>query len=191
MIRVIRVGGSLLTWDQLPSQLLRFLADQSPATNVLVAGGGEWVELLRQSAKRFLLAEQDAHWLSVRAMSLTAKLLSIATGIQLISDFHAIVYGEPTTFVLDAEVFLRTDEPRISGTPLPCSWEVTSDSIAARIAQALRADELVLLKSSDCQNANDFETLAETGFVDRFFPIATQGVKAVRFVNLRGDSVAG
>ena len=191
-IRVIRVGGSLLTWDRLPLQLERFLGDQSPATNLIIAGGGEWVELIRESAERFSLSESDAHWLCIRAMSLTAKLLSIATNIPLVAGFDEVRQLDVGShvFVLDAEAFLQNDEPQLPGSPLPCTWDVTSDSIAARITRAFQADELVLLKSCDCPNLDGFLALAESGFVDPFFPTAAREVKTVRFVNLRNFAVS-
>ena len=47
MIRVVKVGGSLLDLPQLPQKLRMWLAAQSPAHNVLVVGGGPLVEQVR------------------------------------------------------------------------------------------------------------------------------------------------
>jgi len=55
--------------------------------------------------------------------------------------------------------------------PLPHTWDVTSDSIAAVVAAALDAPELLLVKAV----TGTPETLA-----DPYFPIARPGTLAVR-----------
>ncbi|NUQ61799.1 MAG: hypothetical protein HUU20_04880 [Pirellulales bacterium] len=76
-----------------------------------------------------------------------------------------------------------------SGPRLPHTWDVTSDSIAAALAAALSARELVLLKS--CARPEPWSSLreaAEAGYVDRFLPVAAAGLDRVRFVDLRKNS---
>jgi aspartokinase-like uncharacterized kinase len=88
--------------------------------------------------------------------------------------------------VFESEPFLRDGEARWTGTPLPHGWHVTSDSIAARVAECLGAAELVLLKSapppSDLSEAMD----AATGYVDGHFAVAARELRSVRCVDLRG-----
>jgi hypothetical protein len=71
--------------------------------------------------------------------------------------------------------------------PLPRTWDVTSDSIAARLAALLDADELVLVKS--CLPTGELTpgVVAQRGYTDRYFPRAVAGVRVVRCVNLRAD----
>jgi aspartokinase-like uncharacterized kinase len=56
---------------------------------------------------------------------------------------------------------------------------VTSDSIAARIAGILDAEELVLLKSADPP------AQLQPPYVDEYFVQAAEGLTCVRSVNLR------
>src|SRR5262249_5128486 len=70
--------------------------------------------------------------------------------------------------------------------PLPASWDVTSDSIAARIAEHLEARCLILLKSaslSDC-GATRLEA-ARIELVDRMFPHTARNLLRVEYLNLR------
>ena len=71
------------------------------------------------------------------------------------------------------------------------SWDVTSDSIAARIADLLGSDELVLLKSSlpEPQVAT-LDEAAAAGFVDRCFPCYAAKLPLVRLVNLRDEDLS-
>ena len=86
--------------------------------------------------------------------------------------------------VCDSEQFLRDVEPHAAGRPLPAGWQVTSDSIAARLAEVLAADELVLLKSIDPPSAT-WQQAAREGLVDAYFPEAVQPLATVRWINLR------
>lgn len=192
MLRVIRVGGSLLTWDGLPAALARWLDGEPNAVSVLMAGGGEWVDLLREAADRFSLSDESAHWMCVRAMSVTAQLLHELLPNSLMSKDldHVRSLGrtnsQATNMVFDAEVFLGGIEPSSAGEALPRNWDVTSDSIAARLAEVLPASELVLLKSRLPDPAcSTLQGLCDTEYTDRHFARAAGPLKHVRCVDLR------
>ena len=260
-LRVVKLGGSLLDMPQLVARCRSWIAQQAPADNVLVIGGGAMVDAVRRAQRLHGLSDKSAHWLCIRAMAVQAEmmlsLMPEAAGLVAVEDLEAIVAGEadgqgpiaPSSFagnlpslsgrgrgrvalsaaesrstaapsppaplprrgersvsprgserprgsalppgssqsrvmILDPWRFLHDEEPWLAREPLPESWDVTSDSIAARLAQLARADELVLLKSALPAE----ETIAEMSasrFVDRYFPQASAGLERVRFVNLR------
>lgn len=185
-IRVIRVGGSLLTWQPFVAQFEIWLEAQAPAVNVLIAGGGPWVELLRQSAQRFEIPEAEAHVLCLRAMSVTAELLGQLCGGTVVRSLDSIQNEDQKSSRLVLDVYHQLEEvDTFRGDALPRTWAVTSDSIAARIATDLRADELVILKSSDPPpGIADHSELGELGYVDPYFATAV-GDMPVRIINLR------
>src|SRR4030095_14560394 len=86
--------------------------------------------------------------------------------------------------ILDPRRFLNEVEPQARGDVLPHTWSVTTDSIAARLAEVLGADELVLLKSADPPPSATLADLAG-GYVDGHFPTAAANIACVRYVNLR------
>jgi aspartokinase-like uncharacterized kinase len=191
MIRVVKVGGSLLDWPLLPRALERCLAQQPPAVNVLIAGGGALVDAIRRADRNFGLGAERSHWLSIEAMSISARMLAaILTDCRHVVDFAALKSLVATTpgcpIVFDMQFLLR-EEPKYPGRPLPHDWSVSSDSIAAQVAQLLFADELLLLKSAD-PPASPLLGLAACGYVDAYLPVAAAGL-AVRFVNLRRAAV--
>ncbi len=190
--RVIKVGGSLLEWPALAHRLGTWLAAQPPLPNLIVAGGGELADAVRQLDHRCALPPAAAHWMAIRAMDVNALVLSqllpaASTRLQVRAwdrpppDSHGC-------WLLMAEHFVRHDDPRSARTPLPCGWQVTSDSIAARLAEACQAQELVLLKSTLPENRRargSVQDLTQTGLVDPYFATAAAPLGTIRIVNLR------
>ena len=70
--------------------------------------------------------------------------------------------------------------------PLAASWDVTSDSIAARIAVLLGARRLILLKSVGLSADIDRDEAARLGLVDAMFPQIASELEVVELVCLRG-----
>ena len=188
MIRVIKVGGSLFDWPPLAAALQNWINDQPPAKNVLLAGGGEFAEAIRRADRLFSLGAESSHWLSIEALRVSTRLLAaVVRDARLLTSYQDLVSGvnqdSAITVIFDPSDLLRNNEPQMPGKPLPRSWSVTSDSIAARLAQILPADELVLLKSTDPPQVQ-LTAMAAAGYIDSHLPkIAT--LLPLRFVNLR------
>jgi aspartokinase-like uncharacterized kinase len=195
MIRVVKVGGSLLDWPQLPVALRQWLAEQSPAFHIVIAGGGTVAEVIRKADRDFRLSEELSHWLCVDGLSINARILAaVMPQYPLVSRF-ADVRAESSIkqgggVIFDPREFLVDQESLLPGRCLPHDWTATSDSIGARIAISLPADELVLLKSCDAPAATH-TGLAAAGYVDHYFPTAAAELPPPRFVNLRGCNIRG
>lgn len=191
MTRVIKVGGSLLHWPELPERLFLWLARQAPAANVLVAGGGELVEAIRRYDKRFQLGEERAHQLCLAAMRSTAQMLEHLLAQARSTFAERALDHHKSLSVVDVNDYLET--PLAAGRAhirLPHTWEVTSDSIAAQLAEILCADELVLLKSAPLPQSCSTRDATEKGYVDTFFPQAAARANKIRCVNLRDEQFA-
>ncbi len=188
-VRVIKLGGSLLAWPELAARLRAWLAVQPPAANILIVGGGALVEKLRELDASQALSSETSHWLAIRVMSITAAvvagLIPEATLVEAME--HLDLSKFSSLQILDAQYFLSQEYG--SAESLPASWDVTSDSIAARVAEVLHAGELVLLKSSLPTEPANFESLARSGYVDAYFRRAAQTL-VVRCVNLRSPEFA-
>lgn len=184
LVRVVKLGGSLLDWPEMIASLRVWLARQPAAANILIVGGGEFVEKLRVIERAHPLLPEATHWLAIRAMSLSAAIVSeqFPEAKRASSLEQLRLNDEPAPQILDVERFLRED--RDTAHALPENWDVTSDSIAARVAQVLNACELVLLKSALPRGELSRESLARLGYVDAYFPRASKG-RNVRAINLR------
>jgi len=186
-IRVVKAGGSLFGFTRFAAAFHRWLAQQSPAVNVLIAGGGKLADAIREADSAWGLGEEAAHWLCVEVLGVSARLLATrlpACGWEtdwnrLLPRLDASEGRQPTIF--SPVQFLREIEATLPPRPLPHTWGVTSDSIAARIAQVLKASELVLLKSADPPE----QATGQPPYVDDYFVTAAYSLKRVRFVNLR------
>ena len=182
--RVIKLGGSLLDWPQWPDAFRRWLALQAPAANILIVGGGALVEQLRRFDSQQPMAPETAHWLSIRAMSLTAEIVAERLPeARLVCSLEVVASAKSGELkIFEVESLLRAEQQQAEA--LPCSWEVTSDSISARVAAALNARELVLLKSTLPEGPASREAWSRAGFVDAYFS-RVAFCAPLRCVNLR------
>ena len=182
-IRVAKLGGSLLDLDDLPARIESWLGEEEPAKTVLVVGGGPLVRMLQPWSARRDWSEERAHWAAIEMMGVNATRVSrLVESWQLACSLQEVIDSESQLVVLDVESTLRGMETG-GDTRLPSSWEVTSDSIAARIARELGSGELVLLKSTSSSSV-DPEQLAREGIVDSYFPQAAHSLDT-RVINLR------
>jgi 5-(aminomethyl)-3-furanmethanol phosphate kinase len=182
-VRVIKLGGSLLDWPELSDALRRWREKQPPMRDLMVVGGGAWADLMREADGRFRLGEEHCHWLCLELMSFTARLAATLFPEAPLADKWDLLAAGETGSLTIVDIF-----PLMNESPLPQSWDVTSDSLAAWLAERMEAAELVLLKSTVPPAGCDLAALAACGYVDRYFPQAASQSRKVRCVNLR-DSV--
>jgi aspartokinase-like uncharacterized kinase len=192
---VFKVGGSLLEppdLPELPARLVRLVGELGGERPLLIAGGGPIVDLIRRWDSLYGIGEEAAHWLAVRALTLSSRLLGeITPALRHAEDEAACeaAWRRGKIPILDSFAFLReVDEARPD--PLPRRWRITSDSIAARVACHHGAPRLVLVKSAAIPDGITVGEAAARGLVDGFLGIAAHGLAEVLAVNLRVDPPA-
>ncbi len=142
---VIKIGGSQARHHALPA-LCNAIAEVAKSHPLLVVpGGGDFADAVRDYAGRFPLSDTAAHWMAILGMDQYGLLLA-----DLIPGSHVVraLPGTEMATRTGVPVFLPHDWLRQSD-PLPHSWDVTSDSIAAWIAGQANASRLVLIKDLD------------------------------------------
>jgi len=128
---VVKVGGSLAPHIPEIVPVLR----NSPRLLLIVPGGGAFADAVRASA---CAADPDAaHWMACAAMDQFGEMLA-AEGLETTT---RIAPPKKTAVLLPYCALRRYD-------PLPHSWDVTSDTIAAWVAKKTGCD-LLVLKSVD------------------------------------------
>jgi hypothetical protein len=126
---IVKIGGSL--YNQIPDLIPVLKTSKRPL--LLIPGGGPFADLVR----RVQVDNDTAHWMAVSAMEQFGLFIA-SFGI---STTDLMITPRTTTIFLPYRYLRLTD-------PLPHTWDVTSDTIAAWVAQALHLD-LLLLKSVD------------------------------------------
>ena len=183
---VIKIGGSLYDLPGLATLLPRWLAGLETRQVLLIPGGGKTADAVRNWDQLHGLGEERSHWLAIQALSLNARFLAaILHGARLVDNLEACesAWHDGCIPILDPAAMLDADE----GAPdrLPHSWNVSSDSIAARIAILTGAVRLILLKSADTDVRQTWGENAAVGLVDPLFPILVEGRLDVEVINFR------
>jgi probable H4MPT-linked C1 transfer pathway protein len=140
---VVKIGGGLLAHGCLDA-VLATIADRARDEPLLIVpGGGPFADTVRHQHERLGLSDDAAHWMAVLGMDQYAHLIAsrLPDGV-LVSDREgtAVAIGARQIPVLAPFSWLRREDP------LPHSWDVTSDSIAAWVSVAIGAQRLVLVK---------------------------------------------
>ena len=163
---VVKIGGSLLGSPEL-ERWLEVVAKHGDGKIIIVPGGGLFANAVRDAQKISKITDACAHRLAVLAMD--------QFGLMLANMNPALA-----TARTECEIDERTWQHRgivwlpshmvLADDSIPQTWDITSDSIAAWLAQKMGAKHLVLIKS-DKPDASKLElkTISNSGLVDQDF----------------------
>ena len=156
---VVKLGGGVLAnADDFDAVLAAIGAAARLHPLLVVPGGGPFADAVRAVDLRFDLSDDAAHWMAVLAMDQYAQFIAsrLADG-EIVDGPRAISACAASTPVWSGA---RAVPLAAEADPLPHSWDVTSDSIAAWVAGQINARRLVVVKPSGAEG-NDL--------VDRYF----------------------
>jgi aspartokinase-like uncharacterized kinase len=141
---LIKVGGSLYNQPQLRANLAVWANLARGQRLLFLPGGGPFAGQVRTADVQLKLSDEAAHWMAILAMDQYAYLLAdLMPGAKVVRDLSA---AEFTTAAGQAAI-LAPSTLLLKLDPLPHSWQITSDSIAAWLAKHAGIPLLVLLKS--------------------------------------------
>ena len=167
-----------------------WLDRQPPSQWLAIAGGGKLVDALRALQSVHGLSDDVLHWRCIEAMAihaaLVAAILPVAQGPIALDE---ILASSPSTgvWLIDPVTLVRDVDARRSSQPLPTNWDVSSDSIAARLAALAGAEECVLLKSTLPPPGTTLVEASRQGYVDAYLPRADFARRPMRCVDLRNE----
>ena len=143
---VIKIGGSLGQSPELPGLMLMISKLDVKHQILIIPGGGAFANAVREYDQRFCLDNDTCHWMSIRAMdqfgSMIAAMCLDNQLVQGLEDAGDAVAAGRVPVLLPYNLLHQADE-------LPRTWDVTSDSIAAWVADKVKAQQLILVKSVD------------------------------------------
>jgi 5-(aminomethyl)-3-furanmethanol phosphate kinase len=177
---VVKLGGSLLELPDL-AERVRELVELVPGA-LWVVGGGAAADVVRDWDVRFSLGDERAHRLALGAMEFNARLLEELIPRFTRTNDHAeaarVVTNGGTPVVNALEWTSRRE--RHGAVPLPRSWDITSDSVAAWIARDLGANGLWIVKSTDPPGVDDDPDHPK---LDPCFVEQSRGIPRLKWVN--------
>ena len=134
--QVVKIGGSLF-----PNYAIELVKQLENTGSVIILGGGEFANLIRKYDEEMDFSEQANHWTAIDCMDIIAKLVNdkvesakLAYTINEVNE----ISDEGFTPIFIVSQFLREEDP------FECSWDVTSDSIAAYVSHLLNANLLIV-----------------------------------------------
>ncbi|MBQ6511249.1 MAG: delta 1-pyrroline-5-carboxylate synthetase [Methanobrevibacter sp.] len=136
MKQVVKIGGSLF-----PNYAIDLADKLKNTSSVIILGGGDFANLIRKYNSEMNFSEEVNHWTAIDCMDIIAKLVNdkvdSAKLAYSIEDVNQIANEGFTPIFIVSEFLKRED-------PFECSWDVTSDSIAAYVAHLLNANLLIV-----------------------------------------------
>jgi 5-(aminomethyl)-3-furanmethanol phosphate kinase len=143
---VIKIGGSLSHGAGLPDLCSEISRLGKSRSLLVVPGGGKFANQVREAYGQFNLTETAAHRMALLAMDQYGYVLNhLIPNSFFISDpflAHENLESGKVAILLPSAAVFRLD-------PLPHSWEITSDTIAAWVAHLIGCPRLVLIKDVD------------------------------------------
>ncbi len=125
---------------------------------VIVPGGGLFADQVRAAQQKYKFDDEIAHQMAILAMQQMALLFKgLKPSFVLANSVSAIQQA----LLNHAAVIWSPDIDELNASAVKASWDITSDSLAAWLAEKLLATELILVKSADmplalnCQQQQD------------------------------------
>lgn len=162
-MRVVKLGGSLFKNTQENFfACLAHIATQSIPT-VVVCGGGEFADCVRHAQSQWHFSDVCAHEMAILSMQQTAIMSqNIFPVFTLCSTINAVSYPHLAIWSPSIEE-LNLDQ-------VPATWDLTSDSLAAWLANKVHATQLLIIKACEVDRDSPLDELVQTGIVDAQFP---------------------
>jgi aspartokinase-like uncharacterized kinase len=141
---VLKIGGGLLAQREVFERVVQAINARPRVSRLLIVpGGGPFADTVRDVDRRLNLTDDAAHWMAILAMDQYAHLLGSRLNFSNIVDSRE---GIEDALAGDRLPILAPFRWLRAQDPLPHSWSVTSDSIAAWVTRAIGAPHLVLIK---------------------------------------------
>ena len=134
--QVVKIGGSLF-----PNYAINLAEKLKNTGSVIILGGGEFANLIRKYDDDINFSEETNHWTAIDCMDIIAKLVNDkvdSTKLAYSIDEVNEILDEGFTPIFVVSEFLKREDP------FECSWDVTSDSIAAYVSHILNANLLIV-----------------------------------------------
>jgi aspartokinase-like uncharacterized kinase len=174
-MKIVKLGGSLQEKGREIIQVLSDYAETKADTVIIIPGGGHFVKRIKELSEQEVISDDAAHWMAVLGMHQYGFYLGDGSGIEIVESMEELSNVVHIGVLLPYNL-LKADDS------LPHTWNVTSDTIAAFIAN--KVGETSFIKLTDVDGLMDNKGLlvrqmhakamiknARTGCVDAELPL--------------------
>ena len=134
--QVVKIGGSLF-----PDYAIELAKQLDNTNSLIILGGGEFANLIRKYDSNQNFSSEVTHFTAIDCMDILAKLVNDkvdSTKLAFSIDEIIKISDEGFTPIFVVSDFLKKEDP------FECSWDVTSDSIAAYVAHIFNANLFIV-----------------------------------------------
>lgn len=174
-MKIVKLGGSL---QEKGREIIRILSDYAETkadTVIIIPGGGHFVKWIKELSEQEVISDDAAHWMAVLGMHQYGFYLADGSGIAIAESEEELRNVVHICLFLPYTLLKEDDS-------LPHTWNVTSDTIAAFVANKM--GEKSFIKLTDVDGLMDDKGLlvrqihakamiknAHTGCVDAELPL--------------------
>ena len=178
---VVKLGGSLSQSDTLIKCLNSVAQNYADRAVVIVPGGGAFADQVRLAQHRWQFDDKTAHRMAILAMQQMALLITGLKGDFSIARSVADIQNQLHRQKI---IIWSPDIVELDNAAIKASWDITSDSLAAWLAKALSATELILVKSAMIDASLSLRQLAKRDIVDQgFCDFVRQATFKIKVIN--------
>lgn len=176
---VIKLGGSLVAANTLLHCLNRIEQQYQDRAVVIVTGGGVFANQVRIAQQHWQFKDECAHAMAILAMQQMAWLIKgLKADFELVDSVSAIQQSPSKIMIW------LPDLSELNNAGISATWDITSDSLAAWLANTLSADELIVIKSAVIDTQLSLMQLTEQGIIDKAFcDSVAHSAFAIRVIN--------
>ena len=134
--QVVKIGGSLF-----PDYAIEMAKQLKNTNSLIIMGGGEFANLIRKYDSDQNFSAEVTHYTAIDCMDIISRLVNdkvdsarLAFSIDEINE----ISDEGYTPIFVVSDFLKKEDP------FECSWDVTSDSIAAYVSHIFNANLFIV-----------------------------------------------
>lgn len=163
MIRIVKLGGSLLRSSLLANWITMFTNLTTDYKVVIVPGGGVFAEVVRSAQKHWSFSDSSAHHMALIAMQQYGLLLNDLLANSNIVNTLEEIDQQQNNLLIWCPVQLHIEKQ----IDMPSSWDYTSDSLALWLAIKMHAVNLYMIKSVNYNGKQqDINQLTIKGLID-------------------------
>ncbi len=165
-MRIIKLGGSLTQAKTLLKCLDTIDKNYDTQKTVIVPGGGAFADQVRTEQSHWLFDDSTAHKMAILAMQQMALLIHGLKSHWPMAESTSRITEQLNTHNVS---IWSPDIKELQLHHIAESWDITSDSLAAWLANKLCAERLTLVKSTPIDQNLNLQELSQVGVIDKSF----------------------